>query len=307
MRVIILKNKFTTSLTNKIKRIKEFYKDLDLDITEKNIKLDIANGDYNYIDQYGKLQTYKAVDETWYDENISKPYKAQGYDIAILILREKDWVSSIVEGFGTSIPDYGIEEIALAYYKNGIYNFNGVQLVGDKTTWIIIHELMHRIYHIKGLEDNTHKYFLEGKPERCLEDFNNMKTAILTRQKSGYKETLGELKCYNQGNEFSCKTLELPWLNNQKNISCIPTGVYKVKMIYSLKYGRVYEVQDVKGRSSIYFHEGNYYSQIKGCILVGNKFSDINGDGELDVVNSKITRKALEAFFGYKDFILVIK
>lgn len=134
-----------------------------------------------------------------------------------------------------------------------------------------------------------------------------MRTAILTRQKSDDKQTLGELKCYNGNNEFTCKTLELAWKDNQRNISCIPTGNYKVKKTYSLKFGTVYEVKDVKNRSGIYIHHGNYFSDIQGCILVGNRFSDINADGKLDVINSKVTRKALENFFGFEDFILIVK
>lgn len=310
MKVLILKNKFSTPLKQKLDRVNKWFDSakLDLEFTEEKVNIDIKYGDYTYLDKNNTIQTYQAPDETWYDENVSKPAKEKGFDIVVLVVRSKDWKSNIVEGFGTITADYGIEEICMPYFTNGIYNFNGTQLQGNKFDWILIHELLHRIYSIKRLTDNTHKYFIAGTPEKCLEDFKQtMKTAILTRQKSDDKQTLGELKCYNGSNEFTCKTLELAWKNNQRNISCIPTGVYKVKKTYSLKFGTVYEVKDVKNRTSIYIHHGNFFSDIQGCILVGNRFSDINADGKLDVINSKITRKALENFFGFEEFVLVIK
>jgi hypothetical protein len=43
----------------------------------------------------------------------------------------------------------------------------------------------------------------------------------------------------------------------------------------------------------IEIHSGNFHSEILGCILVGDKFKDINKDGQLDVANSKKTMVAL--------------
>ncbi len=33
-----------------------------------------------------------------------------------------------------------------------------------------------------------------------------------------------------------CKTIELPWLENQRRISCIPEGTYVIKKRYSPKF-----------------------------------------------------------------------
>ena len=41
------------------------------------------------------------------------------------------------------------------------------------------------------------------------------------------KSTIGNL--YINGERF-CDTLENPWLDNQRNISCIPEGSYKVRL-----------------------------------------------------------------------------
>jgi len=85
------------------------------------------------------------------------------------------------------------------------------------------------------------------------------------------KSTIGTL--YINGESF-CDTLENPWLDNQRNISCIPEGQYKVRLRLARESAtRDYLhllVQDVPNRDFILLHIGNYPSQTQGCILVGN-------------------------------------
>jgi len=85
------------------------------------------------------------------------------------------------------------------------------------------------------------------------------------------KSTIGTL--YINGEKF-CDTLENPWLDNQRNISCIPKGQYKVRLRLPRESAtRDYLhllVQDVPNRDWILVHIGNYPSQTQGCILVGN-------------------------------------
>ena len=98
-----------------------------------------------------------------------------------------------------------------------------------------------------------------------------------------------------EGNDakFTCCTLELPYVNNERNISCIPTGNYCVSKRNSPKYGDHFIIKDVPGRSYILIHHGNYHTDIRGCVLVGSAFKDINLDGQTDVINSKGTMKKL--------------
>jgi hypothetical protein len=101
--------------------------------------------------------------------------------------------------------------------------------------------------------------------------------AILTREMTTDEGTFGTLTLSRGGHFMSLATLELPWKNNQRNISCIPEGVYKTILVASPRFGRVYGVQDVPNRSSILIHAGNfagdtskgYRSDVAGCILVG--------------------------------------
>lgn len=280
---------------------------IDLEFTEEKTNLKIVNGDYSYIDTLGNYQTFQAVDETWYDENISKPAKARGFDIVVFVIPRKNWISRIVEGFGTATPDWGIEEIAVPLFTTGTYQFNGVKIQGNKMFWLLVHEILHRIYNIKGLQDNTHKYFIEGKPEKCLEDFKVDTKVILTRLNDNGIQTTGVFDAYNNGKNTICYSLELPWKDNKRNISCIPKGTYKCTLYNSTKYGKVYKVLDVPGRTGILIHVGNYNSQIQGCILLGNDLKDINKDGQKDVTNSRLTFSKFMLFMGGKDFTLIIK
>lgn len=69
---------------------------------------------------------------------------------------------------------------------------------------------------------------------------------------------------------FYSNTLERPDLSNKPNISCIPKGMYEVKLTYSSKFKRKLPlVMDVPGRSGIRFHKGNYVRDTEGCILIG--------------------------------------
>jgi hypothetical protein len=67
--------------------------------------------------------------------------------------------------------------------------------------------------------------------------------------------------------ELVCHTMELPWLKNAKNISCIPAGSYIVKMTNSPTYGPCYKIQNVTGRTDILIHKGNTTDDTEGCIL----------------------------------------
>lgn len=110
------------------------------------------------------------------------------------------------------------------------------------------------------------------------------------------KQTLGEYLIYQDhkiAGIFKC--LELPWLDNQRNISCIPEGKYKVVKRKTEKRGLHFHILDVPGRTWILLHPGNYYFDIQGCQLPGMSFTDINKDGLLDVTGSTIAlNKMLE-------------
>lgn len=116
----------------------------------------------------------------------------------------------------------------------------------------------------------------------------------IIRKKHQDKQTLGSMLVLD-GHEtvFECKTLELPWKDNQRRVSCIPTGRYAVKKRWSKKFKHHFHIQGVDGRDWILIHSGNYHTQILGCVLVGASHVDINNDGYKDVTSSGKTMKKL--------------
>lgn len=72
-------------------------------------------------------------------------------------------------------------------------------------------------------------------------------------------------------------TLELPWMQNQHDISCIPNGTYKVKRVETEHHGIVFQIMNVHNRSGILIHWGNLIKDSKGCVLIGEQFEPING------------------------------
>jgi len=67
-----------------------------------------------------------------------------------------------------------------------------------------------------------------------------------------------------------CITLENPWKENERRVSCIPEGEYICKRYRSARYPNTFEVTGVPGRSKILFHIGNTTADTAGCILTGN-------------------------------------
>lgn len=92
---------------------------------------------------------------------------------------------------------------------------------------------------------------------------------------------------------WECRTLELPWKDNQKRISCIPLGKYTVIKRRSKKYGWHFHITNVPNRALILTHNANFVRQLLGCVAVGLAHTDIDGDGLRDVTRSKATMKDL--------------
>jgi len=110
------------------------------------------------------------------------------------------------------------------------------------------------------------------------------------------------LSVYDDGEKvYSCATLELPWKDNENRRSCIPPGPARKPVTYdwqrhsSPRYDECIWVRGVESRSEILVHAGNYVSDTLGCILVGRKLADINGDSLSDVTHSQATLSELLA------------
>ena len=93
---------------------------------------------------------------------------------------------------------------------------------------------------------------------------------LIIRETFSDVSTIGNL--YLDG-EWLCDTLELPYIDNQRSISCIPEGQYKVRLRTARESAtRDYLhllVEDVPNRDYILFHIGNSAKDTRGCVLVG--------------------------------------
>lgn len=83
--------------------------------------------------------------------------------------------------------------------------------------------------------------------------------------------TNGKLECEGK---LLCYTIELPWKQNEKSVSCIPEGKYLLQKRYSRKYQWHFEVLGVSNRSLILLHPANYaLKELQGCIAPVSKLS----------------------------------
>lgn len=141
-----------------------------------------------------------------------------------------------------------------------------------------------------------------------------MNTVIITRTKYTDKETFGNLVAHRNGKLFRCLTLELPWKNNKKKVSCIPRGFYTGTLTYwPAKKRSNYLLSPVPERDGIFMHFGNYAYRptskpdIEGCILLGSSYGDLNDDNVDEILNTKATVDAFQKFMNNEPFDIKIQ
>jgi len=123
------------------------------------------------------------------------------------------------------------------------------------------------------------------------------KTVYLLRRVSAPDRTLGMLLvCDELTIQARFATLEPPWKDNERNISCIPAGVYVIRPRTSPKFDDHLIVENVPGREYILCHRGNTPEDTAGCVLVGMGHQDLDKDGKLDVYSSRAAMGLLVQF-----------
>ena len=102
---------------------------------------------------------------------------------------------------------------------------------------------------------------------------------------------------------FTSQSLERGWLNNKKNISCVPSGTYKIKLEYSPKFNtELWELYGVPNRGECKIHIASFWYDLNGCISLGVSQKDINNDGLVDNYKSKIAMDQFHKVMkGYKE------
>jgi hypothetical protein len=104
--------------------------------------------------------------------------------------------------------------------------------------------------------------------------------------------------------KFICCTIELPWLENDHCISCIPEGRYKLVRQYTEKFGTHFRVCNVQNRDEIFIHPANFaLRELKGCIAPVTK---ITGEGE-GCYSKQAFKKLMEQTAEENPIYLIIK
>ena len=124
---------------------------------------------------------------------------------------------------------------------------------------------------LKFVESWLAKLLMALKSTKSItSNLDNNINLLLIRDTFTEESTIGRLFV---NGELFCDTLENPWKNNVRNISCIPDGKYDVRLRLPRESAtREYIhllVQDVPNRDWILFHRGNTAKDTSGCILVG--------------------------------------
>ncbi|MDO6803006.1 DUF5675 family protein [Wenyingzhuangia sp. 1_MG-2023] len=109
-------------------------------------------------------------------------------------------------------------------------------------------------------------------------------------------------------NSFFGFCIELPWLNNRRNVSCIPEGTYFLKARYSQKFGHHLILEKVKNRTLILIHPANdALKELRGCIAPVTCLSGIGKGTSSKNVSNKLVSKCYQAFDRGEIVKLIIK
>jgi hypothetical protein len=134
---------------------------------------------------------------------------------------------------------------------------------------------------------------------------------LILARKLELKETLGTYIVMEDNRElFRCCCIELPWLNNQHDISCIIGGTYWVEKFSNKKHPNCFWIKDVPGRSGILIHKGTFATGSKidtlGCQMPGLGLVDVDNNGFLDVTGSGIAMDCLNYYLPNKFQIIIV-
>ena len=82
--------------------------------------------------------------------------------------------------------------------------------------------------------------------------------------------------------EFCCFTLERPWRDNKRNVSCVPEGEYDMAPYISQRHGKTWALVSwccfansahtlAHQRWGILFHPANNVAELQGCVAPGTR------------------------------------
>lgn len=136
-----------------------------------------------------------------------------------------------------------------------------------------------------------------------------MDRIILQRFETSDQGTFGKIRIEDE----TFYTLELPWRDNSRNISCIPAGIYECNFTVSAHFKRtMYLVDGVNNRTGIRIHSANLAGdktlglkcQLNGCIAIGERIGKIEGQKAI-LLSGPAVRK-FENLMNRESFLLEV-
>ncbi len=107
---------------------------------------------------------------------------------------------------------------------------------------------------------------------------------------------------------FICFTIELPWQDNRRNVSCIPEGAYAIVPRISKRFRNHLHIQDVPGRSLILIHPANDAAkELRGCLSPVSQLSGIGTGWSSRVALQKLLSLCYQAYDRKEKVTLTIK
>lgn len=127
--------------------------------------------------------------------------------------------------------------------------------------------------------------------------------ATLARAESTDQGTFGVLVFGGQ----TARTVELPWRDNARQRSCIPVGSYRCAIVQSPRFGRVYGVQNVPGRTHVLIHSANFggdvdlgwTTQLHGCIAPCQRVGMMRNNAGKMQAAGLVSRPALNSLMAW--------
>lgn len=137
-----------------------------------------------------------------------------------------------------------------------------------------------------------------------------MSDAVLTRLETGDQGTFGRIVA----GTLSLYSGELPYRDNQPNVSCVLPGIYRCAWTFSPRFRRfMYLLLGTEPRAGIRKHAANlmgddsmgYRRQLNGCIALGERLGWIEGQKALLLSAPAVTK--FENHMQRKPFTLEIR
>lgn len=142
-------------------------------------------------------------------------------------------------------------------------------------------------------------------PELLAEvgDLNKLPRAVLSTYE--YLDgVVGDLYLDDSG--VFCHSMELPWKNNEPDISCLPLGDYVCIVTHSPAFNKELYliIEPFEHRAGFRIHAANRLRELRGCVAFGENFTEV--DNSVFLQTSAKWVKAVMEHFKNEPFLLQI-